>query len=263
LISYSRPLHLTQPRVWLVPAIALALMLVLVVTGSNERVFLWLNAIGPRTSDALWANITVLGDTTVALALALPLARRRPRLFWAVVPVALLGSAWVHFYKPLFDVTRPPGVLPPAVLHVIGPAHHYHSFPSGHATTAFALAGVCVLGLQLRAASVVPLALAVVIALSRSVVGVHWPLDLLGGACGGWLAAAVGIKLAGELPFGVKPWVQWLIATACVASAVRLLIGYDTGYPDAMWLQRALGAVALTTFALSFLQARARGAAPR
>jgi len=263
LTSDSRPLLLTQPRAWLVPAIALALMLVLAATGSNERVFLWLNAIGPHTNDAFWANITVLGDTTVALALALLLARRWPTLFWAVVPVALLGSAWVHFYKPLFDVTRPPGVLSPAVLHVIGPAHHYHSFPSGHATTAFALAGVCVLGLQLRAASAVPLALAVLIAISRSVVGVHWPLDLLGGACGGWLAAALGIKLADALPFGLRPSVQWLIALACTASAVRLLIGYDTGYPDAVWLQRAVGGLALTAFALTFIPGRARDEAPR
>lgn len=255
-------LRLTQPRVWLVPALALVGMLVLAVTDSNERVFLWLNALGPASSDALWANITILGDTTVALALCLLLARRRPELLWAVVPAALLASGWVHVYKRLFDVTRPPGVLSADAFHVIGPAHHYHSFPSGHATTAFALAAVLVLGLRLRAASVLPLMLAVLIVVSRSVVGVHWPLDLLGGACGGWLAAAVGIKLAERMPFGLRPAVQWIIALAFAGCAVALLAGYDTGYSQALWFQRALGATALVAFALTFVTRPPGRAAP-
>jgi membrane-associated phospholipid phosphatase len=258
----SADLRLTQPRVWVVPALALLGMAVLAVTDSNERVFLWLNALGAAGTDVLWANITILGDTTVALALCLLLARRRPELLWAVVPTALLASGWVHIYKRLFDVTRPPGVLSPDAFHVIGPAHHYHSFPSGHATTAFAIAAVLVLGLRLRAASVLPLTVAVLIAASRSVVGVHWPLDLLGGACGGWLAAAVGIKLAERMRFGLRPSVQWIIALACAGCAVALLAGHDTGYAQALWFQRALGAMALAVFALSFRTRHPGRAAP-
>ena len=249
----SARLRLTQPRVWLVPALALLGMAVLAVTDSNERVFFWLNALGAPSSDVLWANITILGDTTVALGLCLLLARRRPELLWAVVPAALLASGWVHVYKRIFDITRPPGVLSPDALHIIGPAHHYHSFPSGHATTAFALAAVLVLGLRLRAASVLPLMLAILIAVSRSVVGVHWPLDLLGGACGGWLAAAVGIKLAERMPFGLRPPVQWIIALAFGGCAIALVAGFDTGYSQALWFERVLGAVALAAFALTFV----------
>jgi membrane-associated phospholipid phosphatase len=255
-------LRLTQPRVWLLPVLALLGMLALAATDSNERVFLWLNALGPASSDVLWASITILGDTTVALALCLVLARRRPDLLWAVVPVALLASGWVHIYKPLFDVTRPPGLLSPDAFHVIGPAHHYHSFPSGHATTAFAVAALCVLGFRLGAASVLPVSLALLIAASRSVVGVHWPLDLLGGACGGWLAAAVGIKLAGRLPFGLRPPAQWVITVASAGCAVALLAGYDTGYRDALWFERVLGALALLAFALTFLKRRRSRTAP-
>ena len=254
------PLHLTQARVWLLPLVALAGMAAIALTDSNERVFLWLNALSRLGGDALWENVTVLGDTTVALALALLLARRWPRLLWAVVPAALLAGAWVHVYKPMFDVTRPPGLLPPDAFHLIGPAHRYHSFPSGHATTAFTLAGVCVLGFRLRAAAVLPVALAVLIAVSRSVVGVHWPLDLLGGACGGWLAAAVGIKLADRLPFGLHPAMQWLIAAALAGCAAALIVGHDTGYDAAMLLQRVIGAIALAAFAATLLH-RPRGSA--
>jgi membrane-associated phospholipid phosphatase len=247
-------LTLTEPRVWVLPLAALVGMAAIALTHSNERVFFWLNELSVLTGDALWANITVLGDTTVALALALLFARRWPQLLWAVVPAALLASGWVHLYKPIFDVTRPPGLLPPDAFHVIGPAHRYHSFPSGHATTAFTLAGVCVLGFGLRAAAILPVAVAVLIAVSRSVVGVHWPLDLLAGACGGWIAAAVGIKLAGRMSFGLHPAMQWLIAAALAGCAVALIIGHQTGYDAAMALQRAIGLIALAGFAGTFLR---------
>jgi membrane-associated phospholipid phosphatase len=246
------PLRLTQPRVWVIPALALAGMLVLAVTHGNEPVFLWLNAIGPATGDLLWANLTILGDTTVALALCLVLARRRPDLLWAATLAALFAGLWVHIYKPLFDVTRPPGVL--SALHVIGPAHRYHSFPSGHTTTIFTLAGMCMLGFRLHAAGALPIVLAMLVAVSRCVVGVHWPMDLLGGACGGWLAAALGIRLASRLSFGRQPVVQWLLALAFAGCAVALLAGYDTGYAQALWLQRALGVAVLLAFAATFLK---------
>ena len=80
------PLYLTQPRVWLLPAIALLGMVLVTVTGTNERVFIFLNKLGPAIGDPLWADLTILGDTAVAMALCLVLARRRPDLLWAALP---------------------------------------------------------------------------------------------------------------------------------------------------------------------------------
>jgi membrane-associated phospholipid phosphatase len=247
------PLRFTQPRVWVVPALSLLGAVVLVVTGGNEPVFLLINRLGPATYDVLWASLTILGDTVVALSLGLLLARRRPDLLWAVVPAALLASVWVQVYKPILDVMRPPAVLGNDSIHVIGPAYHYHSFPSGHATTAFALAGLCVLGFRLGPWSLAPLALAVLVAVSRTVVGVHWPLDLVAGACGGWLAAVLGLKLGARASFGLRPAAQWIIALAFAGCAVALLAGYDTGYPQAIWFQRAIAIFCLGAFALTFV----------
>src|SRR5262245_27932055 len=133
----------SSPRVWLVPVLALLVGAALLASGTNEALFLQLNRLGPQTSDAFWASLTMLGDGTVAFALCLLLARRRPELLWAVVPGALLSTAWSRACKLLLEIPRPPAVLAADTIHIVGPAHHYHSFPSGHATTAFALAALC------------------------------------------------------------------------------------------------------------------------
>jgi membrane-associated phospholipid phosphatase len=226
---------------WLLPASAALGIAVIYGLDANRAVFLALNRIGPATSDALWANLTVLGDAMVAFALCLPLWRRRPDLLWALAFVALLGTLWVHGMKPFVDVARPPAVLGNDV-HVIGPAYKAHSFPSGHATTAFAIGGLLALGLASRLWAGAIVALATLVAISRAVVGVHWPLDIVAGAFGGWLAAVFGLWLAERTRrVGERPWVQWTLALLLTACAVALVLGYPNEYPQADLLQRAIG----------------------
>lgn len=84
------------------------------------------------------------------------------------------------------------------------------------------------------------------VALSRVVVGVHWPLDILAGAFGGWLAAAAALWLARRtLKFGSQPWVQWTLGSLLVLAAAVLVYPYQTDYPDALHLQRAIGLACL------------------
>ena len=238
------------PRVWLVPALAAVLFIVVYGLDANRAVFVVLNRIGPATSDGLWANLTLIGDATVGFALCLPLWRRRPDLLWAVAFVALLGTAWVHGLKSGFDVPRPPAVLGDAV-HVIGPAYKTHSFPSGHATTAFAIGGLLFLGLRSAAGRTLVLAVATVAAISRPVIGVHWPLDVLAGAFGGWLSAVLALYLAGKTEKVGKHWaVQWLLALLLGACAVALALGHPDDYPRAVLLERAIGLACLAAAAV-------------
>ncbi len=252
---------LGAPAVWIVPAIAAAAVLLFWLGHWNEAVFRVLNGWGLKTGDLFWANVTVLGDTVVALALCLPLWHRRPDVLWALALGSLFATAWVHVLKPVLDMPRPPGVLGDAV-HVIGPTILHRSFPSGHATTSFLVAGLIAMGLNTQTATARGLgALAVMLALlaaaSRSVVGVHWPADVAAGAFGGWLAAAFGLALARRtLHFGLRPAVQRVMGAVLTGCAVALVIGYPDEYPQARLLQACIGGACLASAALALWQAR-------
>jgi undecaprenyl-diphosphatase len=97
---------------------------------------------------------------------------------------ALLALAVAHLISGMWDRPRP------------FEAHHVHlfvapsgdpSFPSDHATAAFAIA--VALLLRNRRIGWVALTMATVISISRVAVGVHYPSDVLGGAVIGTMAA--------------------------------------------------------------------------
>src|SRR5260221_14243842 len=110
----------------------------------------------------------------------------------------------------------------------MGPAYKAGSFPSGHATTAFAIGGLLALGLRARWLVVLIVGVATLVALSRAVVGVHWPLDILAGAFGGWLCAVAGLWI-GQRPahFGAPPPAKRALGAFLAARAVVLVLGYD------------------------------------
>jgi membrane-associated phospholipid phosphatase len=224
--------------------LALAGMAILIASDTNRSLFLYLNGLGTLASDVLWQNLTVLGGTLAGLTLLAPLIGRRPDILWSLALAAILATLWVHGLKDPIDQVRPPAVIPPELLHIIGPAHQYGSFPSGHSTTIFTVAGVLSLYLR-RSALVWLVAAALLVGLSRIAVGVHWPLDVLGGAFGGWLSAVLGTLLAQHWRWGASRSGKWILGLALAACALALLISPDTSYPDAIMLQRGLALVCL------------------
>ncbi len=256
----TTPIPWRSPDAWAVPAAAATLALLLALTGANRTVFAALNAWSHATGPVPWAFVTVLGDTAVALALFTPFVLRRPDVVWALAVRALLAAATVHGIKPLAGLPRPPAVLAADAITVLGPAYKAQSFPSGHTTTIFVAAALLWLHFRspwLRAAA---LATATLVGLSRAVVGVHWPLDIAAGAACGWICALLGTALARRLPSGQRTPVQAPLALVGGGGGVALLAGLKTGYPQAVQLQYAVGAVALGALALAAVQRAAGGA---
>jgi undecaprenyl-diphosphatase len=121
--------------------------------------------------------------------------RRFPATAIVAVLIGVLADLIAVGLKETFDRTRPPD--DEALIGLPGSP----SFPSGHATTSFALAAfVTALHPRLR----VPLySVAAIIAISRPYLGVHYWLDIAAGAALGTafgLAAAWAVRRLALLP---------------------------------------------------------------
>jgi undecaprenyl-diphosphatase len=137
-------------------------------------------------------SANVLGPLIAAATLALLIARRRFEA--ALLALSTIGGAGVvYIVKTLVGRARPD----------LWPAQWYwgSSFPSGHTlvVAAFATAGALSLARIWPATREWAVAVAIVwvllVALSRLVLGVHWPTDVLAAACIG-ATLPLGLSLA-------------------------------------------------------------------
>ncbi|NOX75955.1 MAG: phosphatase PAP2 family protein [Gammaproteobacteria bacterium] len=191
-----------------------------------------------------WANATLLGDTLVAFSLLGLFARKRPDIVWALLLAAVFATAWVHILKPLIDNPRPLAALGADMINVIGVELRSNSFPSGHTATAFTLAGIiCLRGVH-PALAVSVLLLATLAGISRAVVGAHWPLDILAGAFGGWIAAVIGVALSRQWVVPMGRTAQSGIAFVLLACGLALLFWHDVQYP-AVVLPTGIGVISV------------------
>jgi undecaprenyl-diphosphatase len=129
------------------------------------------------------------------IALLLALVWRRFGVLILTAAAVVASDLAATGLKSAFDVERPSGRY--ATPKPLVTAPHDASFPSGHAATSFAAAIV----LTFYAPRWAPLwiLLAVAIGFSRVYVGVHYPLDILGGAVLGVLIATALRLLATAL----------------------------------------------------------------
>lgn len=255
---------LKSPLVWVIPALSLFGFLIVWLNGLNQEFFLWLNGLGRSPfAEIFWANITILGDTLIAIALLSPFVRRRPDIIWTLLIAAVFATLWVHGLKPLVEHLRPGAILSNDVINIIGVTLHKGSFPSGHSTTAFTLAGVICLSRAHPTVMIAAIVLAILAGFSRAVVGAHWPMDIFAGAFGGWLAALIGVilfkRLAQHKNWGDLTPSQGLsqipgrtsfnMGLALIAMS---LFFYDNGYPGSQLFQIIVAILSLGFIAFNF-----------
>jgi glycosyltransferase 2 family protein len=172
---------------------ACALVLAAGATGWDQRLFRVLNEVSP----AVAAVLTPLSQlfrpagivAIILLATGYVVARNR-----GVLPVAAgalaasLGWGLVYVGKAVANRARPYHAMADAVLRQ-QPAHGT-SFPSSHTAIALAVA-IALVPFLPRPVAAVGIAYAVGVGWSRVYLGVHYPLDVLGGAGIGAVAGAL------------------------------------------------------------------------
>jgi undecaprenyl-diphosphatase len=141
------------------------------------------------------SRIGTLGLVWILIAALVAILLRRPGVFIVTVGAVALADLLAVALKAVVDVDRPPVryASPDPLVRV--PTDH--SFPSGHTATSFAAALILARAVPRRAWLFYVLAAA--IGFSRIYVGVHYPIDVLGGALLGLLVATALLRLAGGL----------------------------------------------------------------
>lgn len=237
---------------WIAIAVLLAAV-ALQANPMNKDVFLVLNSWATVLPDAIWSCWTLLGDTWMVLSLLAIGLWWQPQALLGFALAVPLGGAVSRLTKVLTQMPRPAGAMETSQFHIIGPVLEFHSFPSGHTLSAFALLAVLMAGRRWGLWAWVGLMLALGVGLSRVAVGAHWPADVLAGAALGWVCGAF-----------TRAWGdQWLqrqsparhdrtlqaLAWACMAlcaCAYRV----DTSYPLAREFQMLLACAGVLSCAL-------------
>lgn len=164
----------------------------------DRGVLRWVYALGdPKFLTSFFRAVSRLGDGAIwyALMLAIPLIYGAEQLRLSVT-LAVTGLAAVLIYKALKAAVR----RPRPCSREDGPLARVNlldewSFPSGHTLHAVAFTTVAVSALPLLAWLLVPFTIA--IALSRLVLGVHYPSDVIAGALIGFAIARLSQIVVG------------------------------------------------------------------
>lgn len=231
--------------IWLPPVIFLLLAGVVLLINSNKELFLLINQISCFTGDKLWAVLTFFSDGLVSFIILFPFIYRKPRLIWAVFMAAVLFTIFGQGVKHLARIPRPPQVFSPDKFHLIGPDWGHNSFPSGHASMVFNLAGAFSLTVKKNWIRFLLIGLASIIAVSRVVVGVHWPMDILVGASIGWITVWVGLEISKKTDWAWKGLGRKILGAVLIGGCLFLFFADYTGHENVMIFQRMIALISL------------------
>jgi undecaprenyl-diphosphatase len=152
-----------------------------------------------RFFDRAMPLATDFGDGKTQILLLLVLfgwATYTKRRYWRTTALLALGGVVLAVLAPLIKLVlpraRPPAVIPTTDILLIHPLYG-GSFPSGHTLVSFAVATI--IACRHRWTAPWAFGLAALVGVSRVSVGVHWPVDVVGGAILGTLVGFLVLAL--------------------------------------------------------------------
>lgn len=168
----------------------------------NQTIFSFLYGFAHRSAalDALYVFVATDLVWVVAIAVFFFLLKNKDRRvafrdIIVVLSAAAAGAIASSLFKNIFDTVRPFAEMP--LVQSLIPESGY-AFPSGHTTDLMAISAA--LWRDHRRASAFVAVAVLLVGMARVVVGVHWPIDILG-----------GIVLGGAVGVGVNYLVQRLL----------------------------------------------------
>lgn len=184
--------RLRNPTVQLILAIVLFTVSAIIV--SDDRMATWekvvFNAVYglPNGFNPVFLLFTQLGNITVLLALSIiMLLKKHYSIVIRMLMAGLLAEILAHIGKGMVGRPRPIEYITDLILR--DPTYGV-GFPSGHTAVATAIALVCWHYLPKGYKWVTPVWI-IGVATSRMYLGVHAPMDLVGGFAIGWVSYAL------------------------------------------------------------------------
>ena len=164
----------------------LAVALFIGLSYSKEAGFFLLNPYHTRFLDFVFEGITLLGDGifSVVFCLALLLVKRRYLSFIVFISFATSGIV-AQVLKYYISEARPAIFLEKAnypyfIENVT--LHNFHSFPSGHTTSIFALVSIIAFAIKDKKYAIPLLLIGLLVGYSRLYLGQHFILDVTVGS---------------------------------------------------------------------------------
>ena len=173
--------------------ILLVLGIFILITYSKIDGFILMNSLHHRALDYFFIPYTYLGDGwfTVVIAIILFFSKKRYLALMIISSFALSGII-TQILKFFIDEARPAYYLAktnyPYFIDGVT-LHNLHSFPSGHTTSAFALAATLGFAVKNKNYSILFLLMAALAGYSRIYLGQHFMNDVLVGSIIGMLSA--------------------------------------------------------------------------
>jgi membrane-associated phospholipid phosphatase len=257
------PVPAIPRRLWLLPFLLFVLGAPLWLHRFEPAMFVAINTACTPVAATVWTGLSLLGNAWGLLGVTAPLLVLAPRLMWAWLCAAPFAVVFARVGKGLIESPRPAALVDNEQMRIVGETLHNVSMPSGHTTSAFAVAAAIYFALPVegRRRHLWLFVLAAGTGLSRVAVGAHWPGDVAVGVSLGLLAGLLGTRLLARMDakhLQATAWSQRLVALLLLVSTY-FLASEPQDFDENLPLQYGLVVLVLCTL---FIFAR-RSLAPR